>query len=66
MPGQYGFTWRQRVPMAALAIALTGMAPAIAAAQSGQGLVTPQAYSEERLSLQKGISWRGRGPPTVA
>ncbi len=54
MPGQYGLTWRQRVPMAALAIALTGMAPAIAAAQSGQGLVTPQAYSEERLSLQKG------------
>lgn len=51
---QNGLGWRVRVTSMALAVALAGMAPGIAAAQSGQGAVTPQAHADERISLQKG------------
>ncbi|MBC9903037.1 enterochelin esterase [Achromobacter xylosoxidans] len=39
---------------AALAVSMIGMAPGMAAAQSRQGVVTPEAHMDERISLRKG------------
>ncbi|PTN51772.1 esterase, partial [Achromobacter xylosoxidans] len=39
---------------AALAVSMIGVAPGMAAAQSRQGAVTPEAHVDERISLQKG------------
>ncbi len=54
MHKQKGLEWRARASAAALAGALAAAAPQVAAAQSAQGTVTPQAYSDERISMQKG------------
>lgn len=51
-PGGTG--WRDRVWGAALAAAVAGMAPGVAAAQSGQGTLGAQASADERIALQKG------------
>ena len=43
-----------RVAPAALVFAVLGAAPGLAAAQSAQGDVTPQAHADTRIELQKG------------
>jgi len=52
MQMQRGSNWRVGVATA-LAVALAGMAPGMAKAQSKQGVVTPQAHADERISLQQ-------------
>lgn len=46
--------WRDWMSSAALAVSMMGMAPGMAAAQSRQGVVTPEAHMDERISLRKG------------
>ncbi|WP_251879294.1 enterochelin esterase [Achromobacter sp. Marseille-Q4954] len=46
--------WRDWMSSAALAVSMIGMAPGMAAAQSRQGVVTPEAHMDERISLRKG------------
>lgn len=46
--------WRDWMSSAALAVSMIGVAPGMAAAQSRQGAVTPEAHVDERISLQKG------------
>lgn len=46
--------WRDWMSSAALAVSMIGMAPGMVAAQSRQGVVTPEAHMDERISLRKG------------
>ncbi|WP_419341080.1 enterochelin esterase [Achromobacter sp. PD1] len=46
--------WRDWMSSAALAVSMMGMAPGMAAAQSRQGVVSPEAHMDERISLRKG------------
>ncbi len=46
--------WRDWMSSAALAVSMAVVTPGMAAAQSKQGAVTPEAHVDERISLQKG------------